>query len=76
MLRALYDTAISEEQEYRSLRPVDRLAQLQRLHRGHQGGEEFTGARDRRKVKGNMDVELAVDAMELAGEIDQMFYGS
>jgi uncharacterized LabA/DUF88 family protein len=38
--------------------------------------KEFTGARDRRKVKGNMDVELAVDAMELAGEIDQMFYGS
>jgi uncharacterized LabA/DUF88 family protein len=38
--------------------------------------KEFTGARGRRKVKGNMDVELAVDAMELAGEIDQMFYGN
>src|SRR5262249_61432615 len=26
----------------------------------------------RRKVKGNMDIELAVDAMEIAGSIDHM----
>ena len=26
----------------------------------------------RRKVKGNMDIELAVDAMELAGHVDQI----
>ena len=34
--------------------------------------KEFTDASGRRKVKGSMDVELAVDAMELAGQIDQM----
>ena len=35
--------------------------------------KEFTDASGRRKVKGSMDVELAVDAMEMTGQIDQMF---
>ncbi len=34
--------------------------------------KEFIDASDRRKVKGNMDIELAVDAMELAEHIDQI----
>jgi uncharacterized LabA/DUF88 family protein len=34
--------------------------------------KEFTDAFGRRKVKGNMDIELAVDAMEIAEHIDQM----
>lgn len=34
--------------------------------------KEFIDASGRRKVKGNMDIELAVDAMELAGQIDEM----
>src|SRR6266436_4924974 len=34
--------------------------------------KEFIDASGRRKVKGNMDVELAVDAMELAERIDEM----
>ena len=34
--------------------------------------KEFVDASGRRKVKGNMDIELAVDAMELAEHIDQM----
>lgn len=34
--------------------------------------KEFIDRFGRRKVKGNMDIELAVDAMELAENIDQM----
>ena len=34
--------------------------------------KEFTDASGRRKVKGNMDIELAVDAMELAPFVGQM----
>ncbi|OSI71801.1 NYN domain-containing protein, partial [Bradyrhizobium canariense] len=34
--------------------------------------KEFIDASGRRKVKGNMDIELAVNAMELAEHIDQM----
>jgi uncharacterized LabA/DUF88 family protein len=34
--------------------------------------KEFVDQTGRRKVKGNMDIELAVDAMEIAPHIDQM----
>ncbi len=34
--------------------------------------KEFTDATGRRKLKGNMDIELAVDAMELADELDHI----
>src|SRR5215831_12882887 len=34
--------------------------------------KEFVDQTGRRKVKGNMDIELAVDAMEIAGSIDHM----
>ena len=34
--------------------------------------KEFVDQAGRRKIKGNMDIELAVDAMELAGQIDHM----
>src|SRR4249919_937280 len=34
--------------------------------------KEFTDASGRRKVKGNMDIELAVNALELAEHVDQI----
>ena len=72
LLRAFYYTAISEDQEYSSLRPlIDWLS-----YNGYtvvtKAVKEFADATGRRKVKGNMDIELAVDAMDLAGQIDQM----
>jgi hypothetical protein len=36
------------------------------------GEDEFVDASGRRKLKGNMDIELAIDAMELSEHIDQM----
>jgi uncharacterized LabA/DUF88 family protein len=34
--------------------------------------KEFTDASGRRKIKGNMDIELAVDAMRLADSLDHI----
>ncbi len=34
--------------------------------------KEFTDASGRRKIKGNMDIELTVDAMELAPKLDHV----
>ena len=34
--------------------------------------KEFVDASGRRKIKGNMDIELAVDAMELADHLDHL----
>ena len=45
--------------------PTDRLARLQRLHRRHQGHQGVRRPAGRRKIKGDMDIELAVDAMEI-----------
>jgi uncharacterized LabA/DUF88 family protein len=72
LVRAFYYTAIIEDQEYSSIRPlIDWLA-----YNGYtvvtKATKEFIDASGRRKVKGNMDIELAVDAMELAEHVDQI----
>ena len=72
LLRAFYYTTISEDQEYSSLRPLTDWLSYNGYAVVTKAVKEFTDASGRRKVKGNMDVELAVDAMELAGQIDQM----
>ena len=72
LLRAFYYTTISEDQEYSSLRPLTDWLNYNGYTVVTKAVKEFTDASGRRKVKGNMDVELAVDAMELAGQIDQM----
>jgi len=72
LLRAFYYTAIIEDQEYSSIRPlIDWL--------GYNGFtvvtkplKEFTDASGRRKVKGNMDIELAVQAIQLAPSLDHI----
>ena len=71
-LRAFYYTAVSEDQEYSSLRPLTDWLSYNGYTVVTKPAKEFTDASGRRKVKGSMDVELAVDAMELAGQIDQM----
>ena len=72
LLRALYYTAISEDQEYSSLRPLTDWLSYNGYTVVTKAVKEFMDASGRRKFKGNMDIELAVDAMELAGQIDQM----
>ena len=72
LLRAFYYTTISEDQEHSSLRPLTDWLNYNGYTVVTKAVKEFTDASGRRKVKGNMDVELAVDAMELAGQIDQM----
>jgi uncharacterized LabA/DUF88 family protein len=70
LVRAYYYTALLETEEYSPLRPlVDWL--------GYNGyavvtkpAKEFTDATGKRRIKGNIDVELAVDVMELAPRLD------
>ena len=72
LLRAFYYTAIIEDQEYSSVRPlIDWLG-----YNGYtvvtKAVKEFADTNGRRKLKGSMDIELAVDAMEIAEHIDEM----
>ena len=72
LLRAFYYTAIIEDQEYSSIRPLIDWLDYNGYTVVTKATKEFIDASGRRKVKGNMDIELAVDAMELAERIDQM----
>jgi uncharacterized LabA/DUF88 family protein len=72
LMRAFYYTAIIEDQEFSSIRPLIDWLDYNGYTVVTKATKEFIDASGRRKVKGNMDVELAVDAMELAEHIDQM----
>jgi uncharacterized LabA/DUF88 family protein len=72
LLRAFYYTAIIEDQEFSSIRPLIDWLDYNGYTVVTKATKEFIDASGRRKVKGNMDVELAVDAMELAEHIDEM----
>jgi uncharacterized LabA/DUF88 family protein len=72
LMRAFYYTALVEDQEYSSIRPLIDWLDYNGYKVVTKPVKEFTDASGRRKIKGNMDIELAVDAMELASHIDHM----
>src|SRR5262247_2981243 len=72
LLRAFYYTAVIEDQEYSSIRPLIDWLDYNGYSVVTKATKEFVDQTGRRKVKGNMDIELAVDAMEIAHAIDQM----
>jgi uncharacterized LabA/DUF88 family protein len=72
LVRACYYTAIIESQEYSSTRPLLDWLDYNGFTVVTKATKEFVDASGRRKVKGNIDLELAVDAMELADRIDEM----
>ena len=72
LLRAFYYTAIIEDQEYSSIRPLIDWLDYNGFTVVTKLTKEFMDATGRRKVKGNMDIELAVDALELAPHLDEM----
>jgi uncharacterized LabA/DUF88 family protein len=72
LVRALYYTALAEDQEYSSIRPLIDWLDYNGYTMVTKPTKEFVDATGRRKVKGNMDIELAVDAMDLAEHLDHL----
>jgi uncharacterized LabA/DUF88 family protein len=72
LLRAFYYTAIIEDQEFSSIRPLIDWLDYNGYTVVTKATKEFVDQTGRRKVKGNMDIELAVNAMEIANHIDHM----
>lgn len=72
LVRAFYYTALVEDQEYSSIRPLIDWLDYNGFAVVTKPTKEFIDALGRRKVKGNMDIELAVDAMEMAEHIDHL----
>jgi uncharacterized LabA/DUF88 family protein len=72
LVRAFYYTALLEDQEYSPIRPLVDWLDYNGFTMVTKPAKEFTDSMGRRKVKGNMDIELAVHAMEMADRIDHM----
>lgn len=72
LMRAFYYTAVIEDQEYSSIRPLIDWLDYNGYSVVTKAAREFVDQTGRRKVKGNMNIELAVDAMDLAAHIDHM----
>ncbi|WP_135505892.1 NYN domain-containing protein [Roseovarius aestuariivivens] len=72
LLRAFYYTALLENDEYSPIRPLVDWLNYNGFTMVTKPAKEYTDSQGRRKVKGNMDIELAVDAMELAPRVDHI----
>ena len=72
LIRAFYYTALAEDQEYSPIRPLIDWLDYNGYTMVTKPLKEFTDSYGRRKVKGNMDIELAVDLMEIADRVDHI----
>jgi uncharacterized LabA/DUF88 family protein len=72
MVRAFYYTALIENEEYSPIRPLVDWLDYNGFTLVTKPAKEFTDSSGRRKIKGNMDIELAVDAMEMADHVEHI----
>ncbi|MBM10357.1 MAG: NYN domain-containing protein [Magnetovibrio sp.] len=70
LIRAFYYTALIDDQDYSPIRPLVDWLDYNGYTMVTKPTKEFTDGAGRRKIKGNMDIELAVDVMEMAENID------
>lgn len=72
LVRAFYYTALIEDQEYSPIRPLVDWLDYNGYTMVTKPTKEFTDSSGRRKIKGNMDIEIAVDIMEMADSVDHI----
>lgn len=72
LIRAFYYTALVEDQEYSPIRPLIDWLDYNGYTMVTKPTKEFTDSSGRRKIKGNMDIELAIDVMEMAEKLDHV----
>jgi len=72
LIRAFYYTALLDDQEYSPIRPLIDWLDYNGYAMVTKPTKEFTDASGRRKIKGNMDIELAIDVMEMAEHLDHI----
>src|SRR6195256_85931 len=69
-IRASYYTALLEDQDFSPIRPLIDWLDYNGYKVVTKPAKEFTDSTGRRKIKGNMDIELTIDALELADVVD------
>lgn len=73
LVRAYYYTAFIEDQEFTSIRPLIDWLDYNGYTVVSKPTKEYVDGSGRRKFKGNMDVELTIDALEIASKVDQIY---
>ena len=72
LVRAYYYTALFDEAEYSPLRPLVEWLDYNGYSPVTKRAKEFVDDHGHRKIKGNMDIEIAIDAMAMAKHLDRM----
>ena len=72
LIRAYYYTALIENDDYSPIRPLVDWLQYNGFKVVTKPAKEFTDAAGRRRVKGDMDVEITVDMLNLAKHVDHI----
>ena len=72
LVRAFYYTALVEDQEYSPIRPLIDWLDYNGYTMVTKPTKEFTDSTGRRKLKGNMDIELAIDVLEMADNLNHI----
>ena len=72
LIRAMYYTALLDDQEYSPIRPLVDWLDYNGYTMVTKPAKEFTDSMGRRKIKGNMDIEIAIDMLKMAGFLDHV----
>ena len=72
LVRALYYTALIEDQDFSPLRPLVDWLDYNGFTVITKPAKEYVDSAGRRKIKGNMDIEIAVDIMTLSENVDHI----
>ena len=70
LVRAFYYTALAEDQEFSPLRPLIDWLDYNGFAVVTKPLKEYADSQGRKRVKGNMDIELAIDVMEMSESVD------
>jgi uncharacterized LabA/DUF88 family protein len=72
LVRAYYYTAVVEGEEFSPVRPLVDWLDYNGFTVVTKPVKRFTDAQGQSRIKGNMDIEIAVDMLELAPRLDHM----
>ena len=72
LIRAFYYTTLIEDQEYSPIRPLIDWLDYNGYSMVTKPIKEFTDSQGRRKTKGSVDIDLAIDALEMADKVDHI----
>ena len=72
LVRAYYYTAIAENEEYSPIRPLVDWLDYNGFTLVTKPAREFTDSQGRKRWRGDMDIEIAVDMLDLADKADHI----